>query len=614
MSSDQIHEKLTSITEKYVKVKELLDEQQTFGSEREPYELKYKAIGILKEMEIDLNNAINSGIQEKEKGFIMLAIVHLNRGILHVDTEELKAGEDQFMKCIDLLKDRELEPEAVLVVLSALNQLGIIWSRWSQPAKAKAFLDRAERIYKDFTDTKKSCQVPVSFASHFGITDTQEDLHSKPLERIHTLTLYYLAQVYGALKNHHKSAVYCHMTLCRQLEENDVIKDLDYIEWALNAATLSQYFMKNEGFPQAKHHLAAASYILKKYEDIMKEKHIETESEIAAAEYERFKHRSADVARCWAKYGILLLSLSKQRLLQKAEKDETDLQDSTDSQLDSKAEKDSERSFDDLKFDILMDDIKPFADEITDAYLLDFNDARPVFLNVQKWLDQAKSYYTLEDHASDYVEIIQDMSQAYKYLSFFEEMEDRQAKMHKRRVDILEATVQELNPQYYKIACRQIWMELGETYSDILDIKLDRLQISEDNPDPHALTKINHLAESAIKNFQLFLNSLENNSTDAKTVTFSDDVVQPALGAYFQMGRLYNKIITPDKSIQLENTQNSINAYRFVIDYCETHPKAAELMKQELTLCQEIVNLLPMKADKLRQELMNSGTNLLTAF
>lgn len=72
-----------------------------------------------------------------------------------------------------------------------------------------------------------------------------------------------LLQIYGSLKDHLKSAVYCHNTLKRQLES----KDYDAIEWALNAATLSQFFMERNGFRQARHHLAAASYVLDKYSD-----------------------------------------------------------------------------------------------------------------------------------------------------------------------------------------------------------------------------------------------------------------------------------------------------------------------------------------------------------
>lgn len=70
-------------------------------------------------------------------------------------------------------------------------------------------------------------------------------------------------QIYGTLKDELRSSVYCHNTLKRQLES----KDYDPIEWALNAATLSQFFMTRNGFKQARHHLAAASYVLEKYFD-----------------------------------------------------------------------------------------------------------------------------------------------------------------------------------------------------------------------------------------------------------------------------------------------------------------------------------------------------------
>ncbi|XP_029041559.2 KIF-binding protein [Osmia bicornis bicornis] len=581
---------------KFKEVRKILDDHEKFTNEREPYKIKYQAIEVLMGMETDLTNALTNVPEEQlSMEVIMLAVVHLNLGILHTDTEELKAGEEQFMKCIKLLKNKELEPEAILPVLSALNQLGIIWSQWNQPEKAKSFLDQAEQIYNDFKNMNRQCRDPVNMAQNFGIEEVKNELSAKEvLEKIHTLTLYYLAQIYSSLKDHCKSAIYCHMTLRRQLGHKNIAQDLDYIDWALNTATLSQYFMENDTFFQARHHLAAASYVLEIYENILKKKLEDNkESEAVAAEWETFKHRSADVARCWAKYGILLMCLSKQRLLQETETDKKNQSDNKDS---SKL-----KIIDDLKFDVLEKDIEPIVNQITDKYLLTFDDARLVFINVQKWLEQAKSYYTLENHASDHIQIIQDISQAYRYLAFFEEQEDRQAKMHKRRIDILENVIKELNPQYYKSACRQIWIELGEAYSEILDIKLDRLRASNENPAPQALTKINNLAKNAIKNFENFFDSIENRNSDSGMKPFPDDLMQPALIAYFHLGRLYNKIITPDKAIQLENTQNSLNAYKFVVDYCEKYPKAAELMHVELNLCKELVNLLPMKISRLQE-------------
>lgn len=76
-----------------------------------------------------------------------------------------------------------------------------------------------------------------------------------------------------------------------------------------------------------------------------------------------------------------------------------------------------------LKFSPL--DVTLYEGEVTDGYLLTFDDARIVFLNSQQWLNKATLFYTLEDHASDNVQIVQDMSQLYKALVFFEDNEER---------------------------------------------------------------------------------------------------------------------------------------------------------------------------------------------
>lgn len=591
-------DELSSVKEKCVLVRKVLDDSDKLSTESKPYQIKYDAIKILKEMETDLKKALESD-DKREEALIMLAIVHLNLGILHADTEELKAGEENLMKCIELLKDKELEADAVLPVLSALNQLGIIWSLWSQPSKAKGFLDKAEKIYEDFI--KDGSKEPVNMAANFGIEDVKDELSGKDvMEKIHTLTLYYLAQVYGSLKDHHKSAVYCHMTLRRQLGNTDIVEGLDYIDWALNAATLSQYFLENDGFTQARHHLAAASFILNKYDAILKRKlEMDGESEELTAELEKFKHRSADVARCWAKYGIMLMSLSKERLLQKAEKD--DEEKSSESKDTSNA-----NSFENLKFDVLEKELRPIAYQITDKYLLDEEDARHVLKNVLKWLRQAKMYYTLQDHASDYVLLVQDMSQAYKYMTFFEHSESKQAQFHEERIKILQEVIKELNPQYYKSACSQIWLELGETYSDLLGIKMDASRTSNERLEGPSITKINSLVKSAIQNFKLFLDSLEICKTSTSKEPFPEDLMQRALFAYFYLGTLYSKHITFDKKEQLENLHNSINAYKFIVDYCEKRPKAAELIKVELNLCKELVELLPLKINELRHQIEDS--------
>ena len=56
---------------------------------------------------------------------------------------------------------------------------------------------------------------------------------------VYTHTLYYLAQVYKNLEQFDKAGSYCHCTLQRQLQ----YKQFSPLEWAINAATLSQYYI-----------------------------------------------------------------------------------------------------------------------------------------------------------------------------------------------------------------------------------------------------------------------------------------------------------------------------------------------------------------------------------
>lgn len=117
-------------------------------------------------------------------------------------------------------------------------------------------------------------------------------------------------------------------------------------------------------------------------------------------------------------------------------------------------------------------DLGDTENQITAQYIINYSEAREVFLKGQKWLNEAKIYYNIDNRCSDYVEIIQDSSQLYKLLAFFETEPDRKAKMHRRRVDMLIDLLNKLNQQYYMVVCRQMLFEVGEITNEILDIKV----------------------------------------------------------------------------------------------------------------------------------------------
>ncbi|XP_014227471.1 KIF1-binding protein homolog [Trichogramma pretiosum] len=592
------------LKEKYLAYKKLADEDSKNDSESDPYKSKYAAMEILKELRHLLLTCSTTSDAEQYKVDCMLGIVYLDEGILALDAEELNTGEELLMNCINTLNKYDVKKENILPTLRALNQLAILWSKREQTLTAKEYIDKAVRIYEEYQLKDEADNTPIDAPTLFEVEDVSTNSTKDELEKLHTLTLYYLAQVYGALEDLFKSAIYCHMTLKRQLEMNDY----DSIDWSLNTATLSQFFMESKGFKQARHHLAAATLILQKHEDHLKslsskEPADEAESELIAAKWEIYNHRKADVSRCWAKYGILLMRDSRDRLIAASQGYPSCAADDTNVK-DPKADTTpiSQKLLDSFKFHSIEKDIEDIANNITDKYLLDFDDAKKVFLNVQKWLEEAKSYYTLEDQASEYVQIIQDMSELYRYLIFFEESDDRQAKMHKRRIDLLEGVVKQLNETYYLSVCQQIWIELGETYSEILNIKLDRLKDKDEKPTVHLITKVNNLAKSAILNYKKFIDSVALSKKDNR---FPEEFVKPVLTSYYHIGRLYNVFITGDKLVKLENTKKSWEAYKFVAEYCKKNMKPEELKETEYSLSIDFADLLPVKIAKLTRELSN---------
>lgn len=143
--------------------------------------------------------------------------------------------------------------------------------------------------------------------------------------------------------------------------------------------------------------------------------------------------------------------------------------------------------------------------------------------------------------------------------------------------------------------------ELGLTYSDMLEIKCEKLKFEE--VQPQTLSKINKLCHKAIENFQKFIDSYKDKKTNEIPDTLDVDDLQAVACAYFNLGRLFYKIITPDKKMQLDNTQKSHNNYKTFLGYCEKHKEIAERMKGEKGVTQSMVELLPHKIKKLMAEI-----------
>lgn len=252
---------------------------------------------------------------------------------------------------------------------------------------------------------------------------------------------------------------------------------------------------------------------------------------------------------------------------------------------------------------------------ITDRYLLDIDDARPVFLNIQKWIDKSKSYYTAETEATEYSKIIQDHAAAYKHLVFFEHDPSNQSKMHKRRIVLLEDLLSILNKVFYMNLVREILYELGSAYSDILDIKLDSFEHHQKKSDgvvnPQSLKKINDLITRSRSNFIEFIGTYCQGKSDTLKADLTVEDLIPIAFSHFQVARISYKFVTPDTRLQIENIGTCLANYRKFIALCEKHEEVGDRMKGELGVSKEMAQLLPLKLSRLNESLESSSASTL---
>ncbi|KAF3832527.1 hypothetical protein F7725_026192 [Dissostichus mawsoni] len=171
-----------------------------------------------------------------------LGAVEYYLGVNHVDTEELSAGQEHLMTCMKLLGKCRVSSENVSLFIHARNQLGILWAGRDETETAQGFLETAESIYQRYM--KEDGSPPTDMADYFSTEENQltHQERTKRFELAYTHTMYYLAQVYKNLGETERAAIYCHSTLQRQLKLNQ----FSPMEWALNAATLSQYYITKD--------------------------------------------------------------------------------------------------------------------------------------------------------------------------------------------------------------------------------------------------------------------------------------------------------------------------------------------------------------------------------
>ncbi|BES94913.1 KIF-1 Hypothetical protein protein C terminal [Nesidiocoris tenuis] len=561
------------IKKRYLRAEQLLTE--TKDAPTQPYKSKYEARELLRELVDWLRSVSDERIEGVpfSQDEINAMLVRVLAMVANVDSEveEPASAEKNLNKALSLLDFESCDSLSVTGALHVLNQLGLLWSMREDHERALGYLQKAENLYGSFVSSNVE---PLDTKSFF--TGSTDGSGQNELELLYTHTLYFLAQVFKALKMNEKAALYCHATLKKQLERG---RDYNKIEWAINAATLSQYLAERYAFKEARHHLAAAEYVMQAERAAFQD--IPDDSDEHAKLRETLEYRGSDVARCWVKYCLLLFCASRERLMGSDE----------DSQPRNT---EPPKELIGLGFPSL--DVKEY-ENVSASYVLDYDDAKKVFLFAQKCCNSALEYNTLDGHVTDHVIICQDLSKLFEFLAFYDDNEDNQSKMHKRRIDLLSKVVTALNSQYYLELCRSLWLELGSICLTMAEIKLSKLN-SSNRPEPKLVTKCNTILQNGVDHVEKYIRSYDDMKTQGPPLRYPDEVAKEVISAHLLAANMYLKFVSADGVKLLYYNTKSLDLFKYVVEYCERNSDFKEL-EGELHLAKQMELLLPAKLSRI---------------
>lgn len=88
---------------------------------------------------------------------------------------------------------------------------------------------------------------------------------------------------------------------------------------------------------------------------------------------------------------------------------------------EKKLEEMNQKQIDEPEYRFTNLDLSCFENCVSCSLVDSLESARALFIFTHSWLKKSKSFYTLKDHPMEYVNVILDLSELYRYLAFYED-------------------------------------------------------------------------------------------------------------------------------------------------------------------------------------------------
>jgi len=237
-----------------------------------------------------------------------------------------------------------------------------------------------------------------------------------------------------------------------------------------------------------------------------------------------------------------------------------------------------------------------------------FESAREIFKLGNHYFGQALGYFVLDGFVTDHVKILQELSQMYRTLCFWERESKRAAAMMTRRVRMITPLLEQLNPNVYVAFWRQLSFEAAEMFQELYDLKacgkrLHGQQVDDDEEEEDSVksARINELARKSIKFYGVFIESYHPNNKIPDAI--ETDHVKVYLTARLNRARFRTHMRGVGVEEQLKFHRAALEEYEWIIAYGARNPEIVTnpdiCMGKEMELCQEMVRMLPSKLSRI---------------
>ena len=547
----------------------------------EEQEKKDKAIKIIKSL---LDSSFIHHFKSNKIIYACLnGILNFYLGLVNFGAEDQTICEAPFNKALDFFNTLPtiIKIRYINIYQEIYNNLGIIYYNKGEIKKGLQNLGKAEQMYKVFNDLNgynftnsftKFMKMCCSLTDENGASMSNSDieffnfyidggLNKKSFEHNYTLTIFYYAQAFTKLGFRKKAIKYCSLTLKRQIEFNEYeVKDA-----LVNCINLSDFYMENQHYAQAEYILISAMSLLP--EDLSKKKKLRAALQNQLGKYflERLKFASTQ-----NKNNIFI---------------------SQNEELSSIVNK---RIFTFNTLNIVWPKIEDVRD---------IEQAKILFRLSNTQFKKALEFYQIDGHVTENIQITRDISQLYKFLISFEPDNNRVFAMLERRINLLEPIYKAINHKVYLVQWQELSLELAEIYGEIFESNYELIRLQQKKVRAKDIDGINDKGEKCIYYYKDIIDYIvsEYNKETEKNV---DDFVT-IITIKSNIARIMSKLIYGHNiKKKVEAMKESLKLYtevKSLLKGASNFLNEHQVLKENLKMCEEMVEMLPLKIDKINR-------------